>query len=101
MSRMMWIFRSGVIIGLISLMLGCSSVVTRLGPDEEVKLYPATRKTMDMTGDTYCWMFFACPILLVSLPVDMALDTILLPVDSVHVFNRNKQRESAAQTVSH
>ena len=46
-------------VGLISMLLGCSSVVTRLGPDEEVKLYPATRKTLDMTGDLYCWMFLA------------------------------------------
>ena len=91
---MTWRVRSGVGVGLISMLLGCSSVVTRLGPDEEVKVYPATRKTLDMTGDLYCWMFFGCPIFLVTLPVDLALDTVLLPVDGVRVFNRNTQEKT-------
>ena len=89
MSRMTWVLRSGVSIGLISMLVGCSSVLTRLGSDARTDLYPATSKTVEATGDLYCWMFFACPILLVSLPVDMALDTVLLPVDGVRVLNRN------------
>ncbi len=77
MSRMTWIVRSGVSIGLISMLVGCSGVVTRLGSDARTDLYPATTKTMDATGDLYCWMFFACPILLVSLPVDDAFSSTI------------------------
>ncbi|UCJ19075.1 YceK/YidQ family lipoprotein [Pseudomonas sp. MM211] len=80
------------------MLVGCSSVVTRLGPDGRAELYPATRLTMDATGDAYCWMFFACPILLVSLPVDIALDTVLLPIDGIRVLNRNKPKKGTAQT---
>lgn len=92
--------RLGVGIGLFSMLVGCGSVVTRLGPDSKAAMYPATSKTLDMTGDLYCWMFFACPIFLATLPVDFVLDTLLLPVDGIRVLNRDKPNEGTAQTAS-
>ncbi len=74
---------SGLLIVLLGLASGCSTVVTRLGPDGRSDFYPATQLTAGLAGEPACWLFFACPIFLVSLPVDVALDTLLLPVDVV------------------
>ncbi|WP_170965258.1 YceK/YidQ family lipoprotein [Ectopseudomonas oleovorans] len=91
--------RQGVLIVLTVLVMGCSTVASRLGPDRPSDLYPATNTALELTGDLWCWYFLACPIVLVSLPVDVALDTLLLPVDTVRLLNRDdseKKPETSA-----
>lgn len=91
--------RQGVLIALIALIMGCSTVVSRLGPDRPSALYPATNTALELTGDLWCWYFLACPIVLVSLPVDVALDTLLLPVDTVRLLNRDES-EAKSETIA-
>lgn len=91
--------RQGVLIALIALIMGCSTVVSRLGPDRPSGLYPATNTALELTGDLWCWYFLACPIVLVSLPVDVALDTLLLPVDTVRLLNRDES-EAKSETIA-
>ena len=78
---------------LIVLLAGCSTFFSRMDADKQVKLYPATKYAVDAAGDGWCWMFLACPVLIVSLPVDAALDTLLLPVDAARVHSRRKSRK--------
>ncbi len=87
------------LIAWIVLVTGCSSFFSRVGSDKQVELYPATNATMEAFGDLWCWMFLACPALIISLPVDVALDTLLLPVDTVRLLNRDdseKKPETSA-----
>jgi uncharacterized protein YceK len=80
---------------LIALVAGCGSVFSRLGPDHSPELYPATNTMLEAAGDCWCWYFLACPIFLLTLPVDVALDTLLLPVDAVRVRNRDAPENRA------
>ncbi len=85
--------RAGLL-ALIILFTGCGTFFSRMPADRQVKLYPATKFAMDAAGDGWCWMFLACPALMVSLPVDAALDTLLLTVDAVRVHNRQKSKKA-------
>ncbi|WP_296234598.1 YceK/YidQ family lipoprotein [uncultured Pseudomonas sp.] len=84
--------RAGLL-ALIILFTGCSTFFSRMPAERQVKLYPATKFAMDAAGDGWCWMFLACPALMVSLPIDAALDTLLLPVDATRVHNRRKSKK--------
>lgn len=54
---------------LIVLLAGCSTFFSRMDADKQVKLYPATKYALDAAGDGWCWMFLACPVLIVSPPL--------------------------------
>ncbi|VXC87377.1 YceK/YidQ family lipoprotein [Pseudomonas sp. 8Z] len=85
--------RAGLL-ALIILFTGCSTFFSRVPADRQAKLFPATKFAMDAAGDGWCWMFLACPALMVSLPVDAALDTLLLPVDAVRVHSRQQSKKA-------
>lgn len=87
--------RHVALIALVAFVAGCGSVVSRLGADGRSDLYPATSATLEIAGDPLCWLFFACPVFLASLPVDAALDTLLLPVDTVRMLNHEASEKKA------
>lgn len=98
LSRMKVMARQGVLIGLLVLVSGCSTVVSRLGPDKPSGLYPATNTGLELAGDLWCWHFLVCPIFVVSLPVDVALDTLFLPVDTIRLLHRDEPKKKAETT---
>lgn len=94
LSGMKTLMASSLLIVVLVLVSGCSTVSSRLGGDRRSDFYPATQLSTGLVGEPVCWLFFACPIVLITLPVDVVLDTLLLPVDAVRVHNRRASKKA-------
>lgn len=94
LSRMKALTASNLLIVFLVLVSGCSTVSSRLGGSGRSDFYPATQLSTELVAEPVCWLFFACPIVLISLPVDVALDTLLLPVDAVRARSRQKSKKA-------
>lgn len=83
---------------LISLVLlnGCGTVIARSDSSPvDARYYPGTQGSLlllgldGQTGEAsgemvFCWMTVVCPLFtLIALPVDITLDTLLLPYDAL------------------
>ncbi|UXD86940.1 YceK/YidQ family lipoprotein [Thalassolituus hydrocarboniclasticus] len=87
---------------LISLVLlnGCGTVIARSDSSPvDARYYPGTQGSLlllgldGQTGEAsgemvFCWMSVVCPLFtLIALPVDITLDTLLLPYDALQPEN--------------
>lgn len=87
---------------LISLVLlnGCGTVIARSDSSPvDARYYPGTQGSLlllgldGQTGEAsgemvFCWMTVVCPLFtLIALPVDITLDTLLLPYDALKPEN--------------
>ena len=79
---------SGLLLLCLSLS-GCGTLMRGLAPSEP-QLYPATRDVLHSTRNDLCWSYYICPLLLVGLPVDLVVDTLLLPVDALRVAHQER-----------
>lgn len=86
-----------LVIGLACLLVGCGTVMRVTDPPYRPSLYQGTSAILDIASDGYCWMFLICPILVVPLPVDVVVDTALLPIDMVRVaiYDREQTQQAA------
>jgi uncharacterized protein YceK len=93
------ILRIGCVIGLALLLVGCGTFIGRLndglsdaeyyrGVDGGLHLLGVRGGGSDgMPAAIICYMMIVCPVItLVSLPVDAAVDTVLLPVDYINTL---------------
>lgn len=85
-------FAGAALAGCLFSMAGCGTVFGR--PNNSFTAYPGVRqdfvmlglrsdKATEVSGSTiFCYMVFICPPLaLASIPIDAAIDTVLLPLD--------------------
>ncbi|AYY82269.1 MULTISPECIES: YceK/YidQ family lipoprotein [Proteus] len=63
---------------LVTLLTGCSSVMTHAGPNKE--LYSGTKNNMTMLKDNETGWAMK-PLVILDLPFSAVLDTLLLPYD--------------------
>ncbi|TKJ82809.1 YceK/YidQ family lipoprotein [Pseudomonas koreensis] len=91
------ILRAVCVIGLVLQLSGCGTFIGRLndglsdaqyyrGVDGSLHLL-GVRGSDGMPAAIVCYMMIVCPVItVVSLPVDAALDTVLLPVDYINTL---------------
>ncbi len=85
-----------MLLASLVLMSGCGTVLARSDSSPvDARYYPGTQGSLLLlgldghTGEAsgemvFCWMSVVCPLFtLVTLPVDITLDTLLLPYDAL------------------
>ncbi|VVP71098.1 hypothetical protein PS906_02031 [Pseudomonas fluorescens] len=90
------ILRFGSVICLFLMMAGCGAMIGRLNGASEEPYYKGVDGNLHLLGvrggdgmaeAVICYVMIVCPLItVVSLPVDAALDTVLLPVDYVNTL---------------
>jgi uncharacterized protein YceK len=90
------ILRIGSVVSLALLLAGCGTMMGRLNGDSAEPYYKGVDGNLHLLGvrggdgmpsAVICYMMIVCPLItVVSLPVDAALDTVLLPVDYVNTL---------------
>ncbi|WP_283188711.1 YceK/YidQ family lipoprotein [Pseudomonas sp. PMCC200344] len=91
------ILRVGCLAGLVVMMAGCGTMIGRVSNGmSDVAYYKGVDGGLQLLGVTgkeskpaaiICYIMIVCPLItVVSLPVDAALDTVLLPVDYVNTL---------------
>ncbi|WP_458378226.1 YceK/YidQ family lipoprotein [Pseudomonas chlororaphis] len=89
-------FTALVLLGTLALS-GCGTLMAR-SQYSSYDLYKGTQENIQLLtmrgargydgyATIYCWMSIVCPLVaVVSLPVDAAVDTVLLPYDAKSVY---------------
>ena len=85
----------------LSIIAGCGTLVTRSDPYYATQYYKGTHMDLALlfNGDSlnssyvpftlWCWLSIICPVATVySLPVDIAVDTVLIPYDAYNTPGR-------------
>lgn len=93
------ILRMGFVVGLVFLLAGCGTFIGRLNDGlSDARYYRGVDRNLHLLGvrgggsdgmpaAIICYMMIVCPVItVVSLPVDAALDTVLLPVDYINTL---------------
>lgn len=91
--------RVGCVAGLVLQLVGCGTFIGRLNDGlSDAQYYRGVDGNLHLLGvrgggssgmpaAVICYMMIVCPIItVVSLPVDAALDTVLLPVDYINTL---------------
>jgi len=110
---------AGLALALCFFLSACGTITARLDPMDariEADYYKGTTGNLYLLGLTeqsrrhhyagtiFCVFTFVCPFLVVaSAPVDLAIDTVLLPVDLYqnHMKSRRDAREAAEPAHAH
>ena len=90
------ILRVGSVVSLVLMLAGCGTMIGRMGNATKVDYYKGVDGNLQLLGvrggdgmpaAVICYFMIVCPLItVVSLPVDAALDTVLLPVDYVNTL---------------
>ena len=92
------ILRVGSVVSLALVLAGCGTLMGRLNGASEENYYKGVDGDLHLLGArgggssgmpeaVICYFMIVCPLItVVSLPVDAALDTVLLPVDYVNAL---------------
>ncbi|MCU0118306.1 YceK/YidQ family lipoprotein [Pseudomonas sp. B2M1-30] len=91
------IFRLGSVAGVVLMLAGCGTMIGRVSQGmSDVDYYKSVDGGLQLLGVTgkeskpaaiMCYFMIICPLVtVVSLPVDAAVDTVLLPVDYVNTL---------------
>lgn len=90
------ILRVGSVVSLVLMLAGCGTMIGRMGDATTVDYYKGVDGNLQLLGvrggdgmpaAVVCYFMIVCPLItVVSLPVDAALDTVLLPVDYVNTL---------------
>lgn len=90
------ILRIGSVVGLMLMLAGCGTMIGRLNGDSAEPYYKGVDGNLHLLGvrggdgmphAVICYFMIVCPLItVVSLPVDAAVDTVLLPVDYVNAL---------------
>lgn len=88
----------GLAVSLVLMLTGCGTMIGRLNGASEENYYKGVDGGLHLLGvrgggssgmpeAVICYFMIVCPLItVVSLPVDAALDTVLLPVDYVNTL---------------
>ncbi|WP_313081047.1 YceK/YidQ family lipoprotein [Atlantibacter sp.] len=83
----------------LTLLTGCSSVMTHTGGGEK-GVYPGTRTSVDHLGDdNISWGFK--PLIALDLPFTVVMDTVLLPWDIFRTDKSVKSRVEESEKKNH
>lgn len=97
MSVLKGMLRVGLMAGLVLLQTACGTMIGRVSTGmSDVDYYKGVDGDLQLLGVTgkdgkpaaiICYFMIVCPLVtVVSMPVDAALDTVLLPVDYVNTL---------------
>lgn len=92
------ILRVGAVLSIALVLAGCGTMIGRMNGASQEHYYKGVDGSLHLLGArgggssgmpaaVICYFMIVCPVItLVSLPVDAALDTVLLPVDYVNTL---------------